>query len=74
MIAQSPDFHFRKILKDGRKLEIKLENSSLAEHLICLKLVKHIILALSDLQKFQRQALVEKFISDSMEKLKCRKQ
>lgn len=77
MTKQYSNFHFRKIFSDGKMLEIKLNNSSLAEQLICLKLAEHIILALKEYMNFKQEAerkqFVDNFIRESMEKLKCQK-
>jgi hypothetical protein len=64
-------------LPDGKRLEIKLNKASLAEHLICLKLARHVktaILELNEMQKNQRQKIVDNFLSETREKLRCQKQ
>jgi len=71
MITQK-DFNFKEIIF-GKTLEIKLTDASVAEHLICIKLVRHIVEAINFNRQLQNKSFVEKTILNCMEVFKNEK-
>jgi hypothetical protein len=69
MVKEKDNFYFEFIFPDGRKLELKFENCCLAEHFILLKIFKKTV---DSINAYQRFLLVENFIKESMQKLKCK--
>lgn len=72
-IPDHNNFHFKRIMPDGRMVEIKFTKANPVENMLCCKFGQALYEDLQDLKRFQNKILVENFIKESMEKLRCRK-